>query len=525
MSITTPATAPILLGDLDEAGRGAAYDRLQETLPDVWRAFRTDTPDESVVVVPSITLDRVVAKAGAINQAMEERYLFLLLLLRQPRLRMVYVTSGTIDPQIIDYYLALLQGVIPSQARARLSLVSVGDTSPRPLSEKLLERPRILAEIGSLIPDRSRCHLIPYTTSTLERDLAVQLGIPMYGADPRHLPLGTKSGCRRLFAEAGVPHPFGAEDLHGLDDVVAALSRLRTERPGAAEAMVKLNEGVSGAGNAVADLRGLPDPGTTEEADALRERVLGMALESTSITHDQFLAKLEERGGIVEERVVGEGLESPSVQLRITPLGVVEVLSTHDQILGGPSGQTYVGCKFPADLAYAPLISGYGRAIGDRLAELGVLGRFAVDFVVVREGDGWAAHAIEINLRRGGTTHPFLTLQFLTHGHYDPQAGTFRTPEGRVKHLVATDHLEDPSLRGLRVGDLFDVIARSGMHFNPVSQTGVVAHMISCVTEAGRIGLTAIGDSPEKAWAQYEAAERAILEEARSAADPLPLHA
>jgi len=46
------------------------------------------------------------------------------------------------------------------------------------------------------------------------------------------------------------------------------------------------------------------------------------------------------------------------VQLRITPLGAVDLLSTHDQLLGGPSGQSYLGCVFPADTGYAALITG-----------------------------------------------------------------------------------------------------------------------------------------------------------------------
>ena len=55
--------------------------------------------------------------------------------------------------------------------------------------------------------------------------------------------------------------------------------------------------------------------------------------------------------------------------------------------------------------------------IGRHLAGLGVLGRFAVDFVVVQDESGaWTPYAIELNLRKGGTTHPFLTLQFLTDG-------------------------------------------------------------------------------------------------------------
>lgn len=511
------------LHELGENERAAVYDRLQRGLPDAWRAMRLNLPDESVVVVPSVSIDRMLPQYGAVNQALEERYLFLLLLLRQPRLRMVYVTSGAVDPQIIEYYLALLPGVIPSHARARLTMLSVGDASPRPLSEKVLERPRVLADIARAIPNRAHSHLIPYTTTTLERDLAIELGIPMYGADPRHLVLGTKSGCRRLFADSGVPHPFGVEDVHSVEDVVSALAMLRQSRRGALQAMVKLDEGVSGAGNAVVDLRDLPPSGAAAERDAIAERVHAMALEGKMATYDLYFAKLAQRGGIVEERILGDEVLSPSVQLRITPLGEVEVLSTHDQILGGPAGQSYLGCVFPADPGYARLITRDAEAVGAQLARLGVLGRFAVDFVVVRQGDTWSPYAIEVNLRRGGTTHPFLTLQFLTDGRYQPDVALFTTPGGREKHLVATDHLEDESLRGLRVSDLFDVIARTGLHFDPATQTGVVLHMISSVTEAGRIGLTAIGDTRRAAHERYERAERTLLAEARSAASPRPL--
>jgi hypothetical protein len=475
--------------------------------------------------VPSVSLDRVTAKQGAINQAMEERYLFLLLLLRQPRLRMVYVTSTPIDPAIVEYYLALLPGVIPSHARARLSLVAVGDATPRPLTEKILERPRLIQDLVSLIPDPTRSHLVPYTTTTLERDLALALGIPMYGADPRHFTLGTKTGCRRLFAEAGVAHPAGYEDLHTVDDIVESLADLRATRPTATEAMVKLNEGVAGAGNALVNLAGLPAPGSAGEPAALRERVMGMQLEGRTVTLDLYLAKFAERAGIVEERIVGTEVLSPSVQLRVTPLGEVEVLSTHDQVLGGPTGQSYLGCTFPADPAYAGIITEQARLVGQRLAELGVLGRFALDFVVVRRPEGWESFAIEVNLRKGGTTHPFLTLQFLTGGRYDPERALFATPSGREKHLMATDHLEDPSLRGLRIGDLFDVIARTGLHFDPAAQTGVVLHMISSVTEVGRIGLTAVGDTAQKAADEYARAERILLAEARATAGPSVLRA
>jgi hypothetical protein len=258
--MTADTLGSVTLSDLDEDQRYAQFDRLQQRMPQVWERMRLNEEGESVVVVPSVTLDKVTERSGSMSQAMEERFLFLLLLLREPRLRMVYVTSMPIAPTIVEYYLALLPGIIPSHARARLSLVSVNDSSPGALSEKILARPRMLRRIGDLIPDRTRSHLVPYNTTALERDLAIALGIPMYGADPRLFELGTKTGCRRLFAEEGVRHPIGLEDLHTMDDVLDATMRLRAQRSSVQSVIVKLNEGVSGEGNAMVDLTGLPPP-------------------------------------------------------------------------------------------------------------------------------------------------------------------------------------------------------------------------------------------------------------------------
>ena len=217
-----------------------------------------------------------------------------------------------------------------------------------------------------------------------------------------------------------------------------------------AEVIVKLNEGVSGQGNALVDLRGLPEPGDAHERRQIVKRLEQMQFERANTPLNTYLGKLAERGGIVEERIAGVEMRSPSVQLRATPTGQVELLSTHDQILGGPSGQSYMGCRFPADFAYAPAISAEAKVIGERLARQGVIGRFAVDFVSVRDTKGaWTSYAIELNLRKGGTTHPFLTLQFLTDGRYDAPSGLFLTAEGREKHLVATDHLKSDQLKAL----------------------------------------------------------------------------
>ncbi len=487
-----------------EAGLQARFDRLQERLVPLWRSIRSLNDDEqTVVVVPSMTVDREFP--GSMLKAYEERFLFLLFLLRQPRARLVYVTSQTIAPAIVDYYLHLLPGVIASHARARLFLVAAEDASSAPLSRKLLDRPGLVRRIRSLIPHRDRAHMIPFNTTTLERDLALALDIPMYGSDPRFFPLGTKTGSRRIFAEEGVRHPVGEEGLGGIEDATAAIARLRARVPELREVLVKLNEGVSGEGNAFVKLAGLPAPGAGGEGAAISARLREMTYENPSTRYDEYIAKLADRGGIVEERIVGEELRSPSVQLRVTPLGDVELLSTHDQILGGTGGQTYLGCRFPADAAYAPLILREADKIGRRLAREGVLGRFAVDFVVARDvRRGWEPYAIEINLRKGGTTHPFLTLQFLTDGRYDPQSGVFTTALGRPKCFVASDHVANERYRALAPDDLFDVVTRHGLHFDQSRQTGVVLHMMSALGDAGFLGLTAVGDDHAQADRLYQ---------------------
>ena len=317
---------------------------------------------------------------------------------------------------------------------ARLTLLSVGDSSPLPLSAKLLDRPRLLSKIAALIPNRQHCHLIPYNTTPLERDIALTLGIPMYGADPRLAALGSKTGCRRLFAEEGVQHPLGVEDLHSFQEVTDAIMRMFEDRPSIEEVIVKLNEGVSGAGNALVDLRGIANTAASTRRSEVAQRVRSMQLESATMPIAEYEAKLEQNGGVVEERIVGVELLSPSVQLRVRPDRSVELLSTHDQLLGGVSGQSYLGCIFPADPAYSRLISAPAITIGERLAREGAIGRFAVDFVVKRDAAGrWSAYAIELNLRKGGTTHPFLTLQFLTDGSYDGSSGRFLTPWRHAK--------------------------------------------------------------------------------------------
>ena len=484
------------------------FDELQKKLVPLWRMIGRSDPggpleeENTIVVLPSLTVD--VDLSSPIQQAYEERFMFMLLLLRQPDLRIIYLTSLPVEQNIVDYYLHVLPGVIISNARRRLNMVAPGDASRRSLAEKILARPRLIRHIQELIPDLERAHLVPFLTTDLERELAVKLGIPMYAADPRYYAFGTKSGSRQIFQEVGVPHPLGYENLHSFDELVGAIVSMRAQKPSIQKVIVKLNEGVSGMGNAQVDLSGLPGPGNADETEMVEQRLGDMRFELSSVQYDDYKVKFNQQGGIVEELVSGSEVRSPSAQLRISPLGEVEQLSTHDQILGGPGGQSYLGARFPANPEYAPQIMYYADKIGERFAENGIVGRFAVDFLVVRDQKGdWEFYAIEVNLRKGGTTHPFLTLQYLTDGVYHPETAVFTTARGQPKYYVASDHIDSPKYRAFTPDDLFDIVSRHRLHFDHTSQTGLVMHMLSSVSSAGRLGVTAIGDTPEMAEKLY----------------------
>lgn len=397
-------------------------------------------------------------------------------------------------------------------ARERLTLVALGDRSARPLSEKLVEHPCGLERIRRSIREPQQSYLIPYNSTVLERNVALALGIPLYGAGPVHGRLGTKSGSRELFALSGVPCPLGAEQIKSDADAVHAIAKLRAAKPDLIELVIKLDNGVSGEGNAIVDVAGLPAPGTPDERALIKRRLGAMTPEVDSVTAAAYLTKLAAQGGVVEERIRGLELRSPSVQLQITPAAQVEVLSTHDQLLGGRTGQRYVGCRFPADPAYAPMIGALARRVAERLARLGVIGRFAIDFVVARGADRrWEPYAIELNLRMGGTTHPYQTLAQLTGGSYDAESAAFTTPRGESRHYAATDHLEIPQLRGLGRERILALAGRHDVRFDGRRGVGAVFHMLSSIEELGYVGVTAIAESAEGADALYEHLEAMLI--------------
>src|SRR5918999_208099 len=238
-------------GSAEELRRFA---QIQERLEPLARRLVSDpsTP-QTVVVDPSLTLDsEELAKISGVHHY-EERLLCMLMLLRMPRTNLVFVTSQPIAAPIVDYYLHLLPGVPYRHARGRLTLLSCHDASD----------------------------------------------VPLYGNDPELNYLGTKSGSREVFREAGIPLPDGFEHLRDAQDIAEAVVELKRSRPGLRRVAVKLDEGFSGEGNAVFNYEGAPEGGDLERwvRDELPKRI---KFEAKDETWERYCHKFGEMRGIVE---------------------------------------------------------------------------------------------------------------------------------------------------------------------------------------------------------------------------------
>jgi hypothetical protein len=417
--------------------------------------------------------------------------------------------------------LALIGGIPTAHARERLTMIACYDTSPRPLTEKILERPRLIQRVRERI-DSERGHMSVFTVSERERQLAVALGIPLYGVNPELLPLGTKSGSRKVFREARIPMPPGVEDLRGGREVAGAIASLWEQHPKLRRVVVKLNQGFSGEGNAILPLGARLTkvrPGKAPHrarVDAVLEALPHLRFGASGETWTRFEGELQKIGGVVEAYLDGESKRSPSAQLRINPRGKLEAMSTHDQLLGGRDGQVYLGCRFPADPAYRFEIQKDALAVGEILRDKGVVGRVAVDFVAVENERGdWNRYAIEINLRMTGTTHPIMMMKLLNDGDYDPDRGLYLTRRREPRYYVSTDNLVEPHYQGLLPDDVLDIAAVHDVHYRPWKETGVVFHLLGAVSQFGKIGMTAIGATPEEAEAFYQRAKVVLDNETR----------
>jgi len=494
-----------------------AFDDVQRRLGEALDANRADARiDHVLIILPSYSVsESILSHYGNRIASLEHRYLNALLIADRIRsCEILFISTRRPDAATLDGYFDLVPAERRDEVRSRVTVLDIDDGTPRSVAAKLLDREDLLDDIRRRVGARPAL-MEPWNVTDAEVALAVALGVPINGTRPELRVLGFKSEGRRVLARAGVPIPLGREGVRTVDEVVAAIKAIRAERPAAPGVVIKHDDSGAGDGNVVINFEPLADAFDGDEA--LRARVAGLP--------EWYLSDLQ-RGGVVEERIAGTRFASPSAQVDIRPDGRVIVLATHEQILGGDAGQVYLGCRFPADVAYASALATHAGAVGRELARAGAMGRFSVDFVAASGGDAsvssvdapdvdgrsavWAVFGIEINLRKGGTTHPYAALRNVVPGRYDPEAGRWITEDGGTRVYTASDNLVDPAWQGLSPASVIRAVRETGVMFDPATRTGVILHMLAGLAIDGRFGLTAIAEATEAADAMQAEVKAAV---------------
>ncbi|MBB5957156.1 hypothetical protein FHS29_003749 [Saccharothrix tamanrassetensis] len=424
---------------------------------------------------------------------------------------LLYVTAPAMadaDEQV-DYFLGLLPEEREERRQALRDRVEVGsldDDTARWLSTKLLDagspaagalRERIHEFVTRERAAGADVRLDCFEPSVNLEKLAASLGVPTDQADASAIPLGTKAAGRRIFRDAQVPLVAGTDEARSVAGLAEGIADLVDS--GHRRIVIKLSstEFGAGMGNALLDLGEIAVPPGREEAVAAVAAALPAAdLVDAKLTWTRYAGMITTSGVLAERWVEGDEVRSPSFQGRITEDGTVTAVSTHDQVLGG-AGLTYVGSRFPADAAYRAEVLRLGLSVGARLVENGVRrGDYGVDFLAVREGTEWQILGCELNLRATGTKHGFTMATALLDTM--PDAEGELVVDGSPRVYEASDAIADPSLVGLRPSALIDAVRSSPLHYDPVTRTGVVLHMLSALPTYGKFGAIGIGRDREE---------------------------
>ena len=219
-------------------------------------------------------------------------------------LKVILVTSTTVDPHIIDYYIELALSVANStkstqkpisyeSIKSRLVLADCGDARGGvPLSSKILSRPLLVKRIQREIDSQGTCAaaMACIVGTSLEAQLATVLNLPLLAASPSaSATCGTKSGSRSIFAAAGVRCAPGTTLAFSVGDLAQKLAAHVASLPQdqTCKMVVKLDESFSGQGNAVLKLQG------GSSASEVEQQLPHMKFMGMGVTWETYAPQIE----------------------------------------------------------------------------------------------------------------------------------------------------------------------------------------------------------------------------------------
>jgi len=473
--------------------------------------------ERTFIVIPGLNHPKTVDLSNVSGlRFYEERMLFFIFLLKYKKTKIVYVATEGFNEKLFDYYLSMISSSPEDLAekKSRLIYIPIDDQTNDALTRKILKQKKFINRIKKQIINPETTILRCYNPTEAERKLSLLLGVPLFGSNQKYDFVGTKSGGRKVFKLAGANLIPGFSELKNFTELSKAMVRLAVKHPGTKRLMIKRNYSSSGKGNCVFYWQNFVEKFGINPKKMDQDKTASLVLrnfnefasfQNVKTDYAEYKMRFNKTGGIVELYIEGEIKFSPSTQVLITSKNKPRIISNHEQILGGPDNQVYLGCKFPSLESHRRLIIAEGEKIAGWLAKKGVIGNFAIDYVVTYEKGMKkpVVYPIEINLRKGGTTHIFRIAYYLTGAKYNPKSGLLTSDKTPI-YYYALEAFENEKYKGLDPLELINLVSESKIAFDKKTKKGALIYMPGMVSEFGKFGSICLGHSPEEAEEFYK---------------------
>jgi len=513
--------------------------RLQRQQLKNWQKRRQKKQPVLILAVPSTNLPKAELEGVLGDMYYEHRSLWKILEVRDPSVRVLFVTSTPVSESTIKHLFEGLPQTEIKQMRRRFKIISLEDISSEYLSEKLRTRPNALEKVRQAAQrllgeemNGNNSILSGFISDIHLEHLATTLGLSIKDIHPLLSYLNSKSGNREAAAEAHIPYPVGFNHNRSKNDVIHAIDSLYKKNKGKGSAFVKPNWGTSGSGiiHVPFDQLGLSPNSFThgnrtqdlkvrQRQDQERHKKIRQFLEQAEdngLTGEKLWARILKHGAVTENGVTHS--QAPSVQMHIEVDGKITLLSTHMQLL---SGYVYKGSRQPAytDPQLTKMLTDYALSYAKTLAKYQVIGRVSLDFFEITKPDGKIDFVFgEANIREGGTTHPRETVALLLDAYYDPSIGGLisRSTGKQVFYSMTDNFVDTETFKGVDFEKVWaKFITRpeyKQLRFNLQTGRGVKFHMLAALSPIGKIGLTAFGDSPAQAEMLFKTAKNLLMD-------------
>ena len=403
--------------------------------------------------------------------------------INDPNVEVIYISPIDLDNDMQQYYQKLLSmGVTKdgenfpgTESKVKFIVPNNLDSFPGLnfcLSTLLLYSVKTIKRLKRLIAGKT-AYIMPGLMHRDDMELSEVLNVPVVAAEPdiAHL-YSTKSGAKRIFANANVAVPPSEMDIYTEEQLFELLSSLIASNLHVTRWCFKIDGEFDGRGTAYCDVtfflschkwamkqaerygskwskRWAQEPTTIKIYSELPEIIynnLKIVNSRLFPSVEKFLVAFTKSGGVIEACPPSDDVTCLTVDMFIAPTGEVEIKNTGDQIRATEFQSWAVSS--PQTSINPSRLHSSSFLVGNACYERGIIGYISVGYAtfidpLTEDQQLWA---IDLKIHYTDTMGMSNILQYVTGGHFESASGLFKIPEYKVMPEMSS-RFQSPKVR------------------------------------------------------------------------------